>query len=82
MLKRVSKIKVKDEQGNLYDAPYDAGAKYETEAANDRFGLMGERVLAFARIDLDPSTTPFNKNYQFDTRNWADWDMKDDVGQP
>ena len=79
VLKRVAKIKVKDEQGNVYDAPYDAGARYETEAANDRFGLMGERVLAFARIDLDPTTTPYTKKYQFDTKNWADWDMKDDM---
>ena len=79
VLKRVAQIKVKDEQGNVYDAPYDAGARYETEAANDRFGLMGERVLAFARLDLDPTNSPYTKKYQFDTKNWADWDMKDDM---
>ena len=77
VLKRVSYIKVKDAAGNVVDAPYDAGAKYETEAANDRFGLMGERVLAFARCDLDPQY--YSKTYQFDTKNWADWDMKDDM---
>lgn len=77
VLKRVSYIKVKDMNGNIFDAPYDAGARYETEAANDRFGLMGERVLAFARLDLDPNQ--YDKTYQFDTKNWADWDMKDDL---
>merc|ERR1719491_1008164 len=49
----------------------------ETEAANDRFGLMGERVLAFARMNLDPAH--YSKTFQFDTKNWADWDMKDDM---
>jgi len=73
VLKRVSFIKIKDENGQIHDVEYDAGAKYETEAANDRFGLMGERVLAFARIDLDPNA--YNKTFQFDTKNWAEWDM-------
>jgi len=78
VLKRVSKILLTNKtNGEQYEGPYDAGAKYETEAANDRFGLMGERVLAFARMDLHP--TEYNKSFQFDTRDWANWDMKDDM---
>jgi len=77
VLKRVSKIMITNEQGHEEEANYDAGAKYETEAANDRFGLMGERVLAFARMNLDPAH--YSKTFQFDTKNWADWDMKDDM---
>jgi|Transcript_21574 sodium/potassium-transporting ATPase subunit alpha len=42
--------------------------KYNVEAANDRFGLMGERVLAFAKTELEPSQFP--KNYAFNTPNW------------
>ena len=38
---------------------------------------MGERVLAFARCDLEPQY--YSKSYQFDTKNWVDWDMKDDM---
>ena len=33
---------------------YGAAQQYSVKAANDRFGLMGERVLAFARVQLDP----------------------------
>jgi sodium/potassium-transporting ATPase subunit alpha len=79
VLKRVSYIKIQDDNGNIRDVAYDAGAQYETEAANDRFGLMGERVLAFARLDLDPINTPYNKTYQFDTKQWANWDMQPDM---
>jgi len=76
VLKRVSKIMI-CRDNEITEVAYDAGARYECEAANDRFGLMGERVLAFARYDLDPRE--YDKTYQFDTKNWADWDMKDDM---
>ena len=72
VLKRVSKILLKDDAGNLVEEEYDAIAAFETEAANSRFGLMGERVLAFARIQLDSRAYP--SNYAFDTKDWAKWD--------
>ena len=55
----------------------------EVEDANRRFGEQGERVLAFARIDLDPINTPFNKSYKFDARNWTAWEnIKDEKDRP
>ena len=72
VLKRVSKILLRDDAGNLVEEEYDAIAAFETEAANSRFGLMGERVLAFARIELDSRAYP--SNYAFDTKEWAKWD--------
>lgn len=52
---------------------YDAALKYDIDAANDRFGLMGERVLAFAKLDLDPRIFTKDPVYQFDVKNWASW---------
>lgn len=43
--------------------------QYNVKAANDRFGLMGERVLAFAKIDLEPDQFPKN-TFEFDTAGW------------
>jgi len=58
------------------ELPYDDAIKEECDAANSRFGLMGERVLAFAKQELDP--TIFNKSYQFDVKTWKNWrDVKD-----
>lgn len=72
VLKRVSHILVTDERtGEIVSQDYDSNASFECEAANSRFGLMGERVLAFARFDLDCS---YKKDYQFDTKDWAKWD--------
>jgi sodium/potassium-transporting ATPase subunit alpha len=42
--------------------------KQEVDDANKSFGGMGERVLAFGYLDLDPSK--FNKGYKFDMKNW------------
>ena len=42
---------------------YSDDLKFSVKAANDRFGLMGERVLAFARIQLDP--TIYKKQPQY-----------------
>jgi len=47
--------------------------KYDVKAANDMFGLMGERVLAFAKIELDPAIFTKEPAYQFDVKNWASW---------
>ena len=72
VLKRVSKILVKDAAGTLVEEPYDQIAEFQTEAANSRFGLMGERVLAFASVELDSNT--FGPNYHYDVKDWAKWD--------
>jgi len=69
VLKRVSKILVRDQLNNIVEQDYDEIVAFETEAANSRFGLMGERVLAFARCQLDPAL--FKKGqYAFDTKTW------------
>lgn len=34
---------------------------------------MGERVLAFARISLDPSIYTKEPAYEFDVVNWKKW---------
>ena len=39
---------------------------------------MGERVLAFARIQLDPRIYSKDPAYEFDIKNWKKWmDVKD-----
>ena len=43
----------------------------EVATANDDFGKLGERVLAFAYADLDISKFP--EGYAFDMRNWKSW---------
>jgi len=59
---------------NGEEQPFDEGAQNETTLANDRFGNMGERVLAFSRLFLDPAQ--FNKSYEFDTQSWKMWGDK------
>lgn len=41
--------------------------------ANESFGKMGERVLAFARCKLDPKIFTKSPAYQFDFNNWKNW---------
>lgn len=61
---------MKNEDNMIYDVDFDKQMKFNVNAANDRFGLMGERVLAFAKIDLDPRDFPKN-NYPYATATWA-----------
>jgi len=70
VLKRCDKVLMPDLDGTtLVETEFDARMKYNVEAANDRFGLMGERVLAFAKTCLSPSE--FLKNqYDFNTPEW------------
>jgi sodium/potassium-transporting ATPase subunit alpha len=49
---------------------YGKAQQYSVKAANDRFGLMGERVLAFARVQLDPTIFTKEPAYQFDVFTW------------
>jgi magnesium-transporting ATPase (P-type) len=49
ILRRCSKILI-----NGQELPFDEAARKEVNDANDQFGRLGERVLAFAKVDLDP----------------------------
>lgn len=53
------------------EVPFSEELRKEVNTANEDFGKLGERVLAFAQCDLDPSK--FNKDYQFDMKNWKEW---------
>ena len=64
------------ENGVEYD--FDEKRRGNVDFANDTFGSTGERVLAFAKIELDP--TVYNKaaklgtpGYQFDVSTWKSW---------
>lgn len=77
VIKRVSKVLVRDESGKgTVEVDYTEELAFETEAANSRFALMGERVLAFARAELDPQIFPKSgsNKYQFDMKGWNSWD--------
>jgi len=42
----------------------------ELEGANNKFGNMGERVLGFSRLYLDPHDGYYNKDKFYDTKKW------------
>jgi len=62
---------------------FDDTQRANVDFANDTFGGTGERVLAFAKLELDPSR--YNKGsdvntpgYQFDVSGWKAWnDVKE-----
>ena len=55
------------------DVPFDNEMKFAVDSANERFGGVGERVLAFARIKLDPKIYTKSPAYPFDVKNWKTW---------
>jgi sodium/potassium-transporting ATPase subunit alpha len=63
VVERCNKIMTED---GIVD--FSEGHRKEVADANTSFGGMGERVLAFAYLDLDPSK--FHKGYKFDMKNW------------
>lgn len=72
VLLRCSKILVKSEDGNSFvEKSYSKDIEFETEAANSRFGLMGERVLAFAYSKLG---SEYGADYPFDVKGYTKWD--------
>lgn len=72
ILSRCSKILINGEE-----KPYDEYAEH-VKFANDSFGKMGERVLAFARMELDPKIFTKLPTYPFDVKNWKKWkDVRD-----
>lgn len=68
ILSRCNKILV---QGEVRD--FDEEMQKEVNDANDSFGAMGERVLAFAKYELDPKYFTKDPAYQFDIKNWKNW---------
>lgn len=66
ILNRCSKILI-----NGVEKDFDDYSRAEVNAANEQLGKLGERVLAFARYELQPSIFP--KDYQFDVRGWKHW---------
>ena len=67
ILNRCTKILINGEERPYED--YEEDVKF----ANDSFGNMGERVLAFARVKLDPKVYTKNPAYKFDVKNWKKW---------
>ena len=71
ILSRCSKMLVDGEEVEFTDE-----LRQEVNKANDDFGALGERVLAFARYKLPVDKYP--KDYKFDTTNWKKWGLKVD----
>lgn len=65
VLSRCSKILINGEERD-----FDDFWQKEVNEANSSFGNMGERVLAFARMSLDPQVFP-KSSYKFDVKGWA-----------
>lgn len=71
ILSRCSKILLRGEERD-----FDEAARAEVNAANDSLGKLGERVLAFARYELDPEVFTKNPHYPFDVKGWKTWKDK------
>lgn len=48
--------------------------------ANDKFASLGERVLAFAKYDLDPNEYP-KSSYKFNIKDWMNFEDKQARGE-
>jgi len=70
ILDRCTKVLMYGEERDF--APY----KAQYKAANDGFGKLGERVLAFAWCMLDPAQYPQHPPYPFDMKNWKQFGEK------
>ncbi len=68
ILNRCSKILINGEE-----RPFDASARKEVNDANDQLGRLGERVLAFARYELESEIYNKTPGYEFDVKNWKSW---------
>lgn len=73
ILNRCTKILIKGEEKD-----FDEAARREVNYANDALGKLGERVLAFARFELDPEVFTKDPAYEYDVKNWKKWaDVKE-----
>lgn len=68
ILSRCSKILIKGEERD-----FDEAARAEVNEANASLGKLGERVLAFARYQLEPEIYTKNPPYPFDVKGWKKW---------
>jgi len=68
ILVRCSKILI---QGKEVD--FSEELREEVSEANSDFGKLGERVLAFARCNLDKGK--YHGDYCFDTKTWKEWGL-------
>lgn len=58
---------------NGEERPFDDWCRKEVQEANDQLANLGERVLAFAKIELDPSIYTKDPAYEFDVKDWKQW---------
>jgi sodium/potassium-transporting ATPase subunit alpha len=73
ILNRCTKILVNGEE-----RPFDDESRKEVNEANDQLGRLGERVLAFARYELEPDFFTKTPQYEFDVKGWKKWkDVKE-----
>jgi len=70
ILNRCSRILINGEEVEFTNE-----LREEVNAANNTFGKMGERVLAFARYVLPADKFPRDPAYKFDVKNWKTWGM-------
>jgi len=68
ILRRCSKILV-----DGVEKPFDEDTRKEVNNANDQLGRLGERVLAFARYELEPEIFTKSPPYPFDVKDWKSW---------
>lgn len=68
VIKRCTKVLVRGEE-----LPIDHRVRSFFDMANDKFAKSGERVLAFASINLDPNEYKKNPCYHFGVENWKTW---------
>ena len=68
ILTRCSKILVAGEEQE-----FTPELREEVNKANSDFGALGERVLAFAKCNLDP--LKYTKDYKFDIKTWKTWGL-------
>lgn len=68
ILSRCNKILLRGEERD-----FDEDAIAEVNKANDTLGNLGERVLAFAKFELDPQIFTKDPPYPFDVKGWKNW---------
>lgn len=70
VVNRCTTVLTKDEDNNECETDKTSTMQRQIDAANKIFGGMGERVLAFARLKLDPNV--FDKTYKFNIGGWKE----------
>ena len=68
ILNRCTKVLIEGQEVEFTDE-----LRQKFEDANTKFGGMGERVLAFAKLELDPSVYTKSPPYPFEVKKWKEW---------